>query len=202
MFFGPIRKPRWLPGPPIGWYIFTSLLNGIRRNLTGMKISTSSTKFVFFERIGKSRWPPWPLIGWHIFNFSLTAKQNSTKLDGKQDLHIFYRVCIFLADRKTRGPKSHNVISCTRVQYATFWQNDQGGHFCILIDPKNINLVEDVEILLPVKFRWIPFNGFREVENVSANPRPARQSCFSDRTEKHKLGRGQDVEILLPVKFL
>ena len=30
---------------------------------------------------------------------------------------------------------------------------DQGGHFCLLIGPQNTNLVEDVEILLPVKFR-------------------------------------------------
>ena len=52
-------------------------------------------------------------------------------------------------------------------------------------------LVEDIEILLPVKFRWIPFCGFRaEVENVSANQRPGRSSCFSDRPKKHKLGRG------------
>ena len=29
----------------------------------------------------------------------------------------------------------------------------QGRHFCLLIGPKNTNLVEDVEILLPVKFR-------------------------------------------------
>ena len=57
---------------------------------------------------------------------------------------------------------------------------------------KNTNLVEDVEILLPVKFRWIPFSGFRgEVENVSANQRPGRPSCFLDRPEKHKLGRGR-----------
>ena len=41
----------------------------------------------------------------------------------------------------------------------------QGGHFVFLIGPKNTNLVEDVEILLPVKFRLIPFSGFRgEVE--------------------------------------
>ena len=61
-----------------------------------------------------------------------------------------------------------------------------------LIGPKNTNLVEDVEILLPVKFRWILFSGFRgEVENVSANQRPGRPSCFSDRPEKHKLGRGR-----------
>ena len=67
----------------------------------------------------------------------------------------------------------------------------QGGHLVCLIGPKNSNLVEDVEILLPVKFRWIPFSGFRgEVENVSANQRPGRPSCFSDRPEKHKPGRG------------
>ena len=55
-------------------------LNGIQRNLTGSKISTSSTKFVFFGSIGKTRWPPWPLIGWDIFDFSSeTAERNSTK---------------------------------------------------------------------------------------------------------------------------
>ena len=67
----------------------------------------------------------------------------------------------------------------------------QGGHLVFPIGPKNTNLVEDVEILLPVKFRPIPFSGFRgEVENVTANQRPGRPSCFSDRPEKHKLGRG------------
>ena len=69
----------------------------------------------------------------------------------------------------------------------------QGGLLVFPIGPKNTNLVEDVEILLPVKFRWIPFwfSGLRGgVENVSANQRPGRPSCFSDRPEKHKLGRG------------
>ena len=47
----------------------------------------------------------------------------------------------------------------------------QGGHLVFPIGPKNTilledrpekhkNLVEDIEILLPVKFRWIPFSGF------------------------------------------
>ena len=67
----------------------------------------------------------------------------------------------------------------------------QGGHLVFPIGPKNTNLVEDVEILLPITFRWIPFNGFRgEVENVLANQRPGRPFCFSDRPEKHNLGRG------------
>ena len=65
-------------------------------------------------------------------------------------------------------------------------------HFCLPDRPKNTKLVEDVEILLPVKFRWIPFSGFRgEIKNISANQRPGRPSCFSDQHKKHKLGRGR-----------
>ena len=68
----------------------------------------------------------------------------------------------------------------------------QGSHLVFLIGLKNTNLVEDIEILLPVRFRSIPFSGFREeVENVSANQRPGRPSCFIDQPEKHKLGRGR-----------
>ena len=78
-------------------------LNGIQQNVTGSKISTSSTKFVFFGPIGKTRWPPWPLIGWDIFDFSSkTAERNSTKLDRKQDLNVLYQVCVFRADRKNK----------------------------------------------------------------------------------------------------
>ena len=78
-------------------------LNGIQRNLTGSKISMSSTKFVFFGPIWKTRWPPWPLIGWDIFDFSSeTAGRNSTKLDRKQDVNVLYQVCVFQADRKIK----------------------------------------------------------------------------------------------------
>ena len=77
---------------------------------------------------------------------------------------------------------------------------DQGGHLVFPISPKNTNLVEDVEMLFPVKFRWIPFSGFREdFENVSANQRPGRPSCFYDRPKNTNLV--EDIEILLPVKF-
>ena len=66
-----------------------------------------------------------------------------------------------------------------------------GGHLVFLTGPKNTNLEEDTEILLPVKFCWILFSRFRgEVENVSADQRPGRPPCFSDRPEKHKLDRG------------
>ena len=66
----------------------------------------------------------------------------------------------------------------------------QDGHLVFPIDPKKkTNLVRDIEILLSIKFRWIQFSGFWEVENVSANQRSGRQSCFFDRPEKRKFGR-------------
>ena len=95
-------------GRPGLWLVETSStslkpLNGIQRNFTESKISMSSTKFVFFGPIGKTRWPPCPLIGWDIFDFfSETSDRNSTKLDRKQDLNVFYQVCGFRADRKNK----------------------------------------------------------------------------------------------------
>ena len=78
-------------------------LNGIQQNLTGSKISTPSTKFVFFGPIIKTKWPPWPLIGWDIFDFSSeTDERNSKKLYRKQDLNALYQVCVFRADRKNK----------------------------------------------------------------------------------------------------
>ena len=87
--------------------------------------------------------------------------------------------------------RSHKISQPIRGQAAILFFS---------IGPKNTNLVEGVEILHPVKIRWILFSGFyREVKNVSANQKPGWPSCFSDPPKKHKLGRG--LEILLPIKF-
>ena len=77
----------------------------------------------------------------------------------------------------------------------------RGSHFVFPIHLKNTNLVEGVEILLPIKFRRIPFSGFRgEVENVSANQRPGRPSCFFPIGLKNT-NVVEGIESLLPVKF-
>ena len=76
----------------------------------------------------------------------------------------------------------------------------QGGHLVFPKGSKNTNLVEDVEILLPVKFGSILFRGFRgEVENVSANQRQGRPSWFPIGPKNTNLV--EDGEILLSVKF-
>ena len=134
----------------------------------------------------KRRWAPWPLICWDIFEFFLAiAEQKSTKLDRT---YIMLVLNIWHTKVTTRGPKGH--ISCTWVQCATFLKNRPGQPSSFFsIGLKNTNLIEDV-ILLLVKFPWIPLSGLRgKVENVSANQRQGRPSCFSDRPEKHKPGR-------------
>ena len=87
------------------------LLNRIQQNLTGSKISTSSTKFVFFGPIRKTRWPPWPLIGWDIFDFSSeTAEWNSTKLDRKQGQRSCQSTFPFATDNsRTLCPRSFKL---------------------------------------------------------------------------------------------
>ena len=106
-----VRRPSVRPSvrrpsvrPSVNFHIFNFFskpLNGIQRNSTGCKISTSSTKFVFFGPIGKTRWPPQPHICLDIFDFfSETTERNSTEFDRMQDLNVLYQVCVFRADRK------------------------------------------------------------------------------------------------------
>ena len=85
--------------------------------------------------------------------------------------------------------RSENVSGQSEAKAAIFFSDR----------PQNTNMEEDVEIFLPVKFRWILFSGFRrEVENASANQRPGRPSSISDQKTQNLV---DDVEILLPVNF-
>ena len=70
-------------------------------------------------------------------------------------------------------------------------------HMRNMIFPKNTNLVEDAVFSLPVKFRWIPFSGFKGVKNISAKTEAILvfQSAWKNTILV------EDVEILLPIKF-
>ena len=75
---------------PVLWLAETFLtspmkaLNGIQRNLTESKFSTSSTKFVFYGLIQKQYGRPGLWLAETYFDFSSeTAERNSAKLDRK-----------------------------------------------------------------------------------------------------------------------
>ena len=74
------------------------------------------------------------------------------------------------------------------------------GHLVFPISPKNTNLVEDVEILLPVKCLWIPFSGFREeVQNVQPIRGQGGHLIFPIGQKNTNLI--EDIEFFFPVKF-
>ena len=122
--------------------------------------------------------PPF-LMDWQGWPFLFTFRPEKHKLGRGRWTLTSCQVLLNSVQRFQR--KSQNMSQSIR---------GQRGHIVFSISPKNTNLVEDIENLRSVKFRWIPFCGFKEVENVSANKRPGWLSCFSDRPEKRKPGRG------------
>ena len=61
----------------------------------------------------------------------------------------------------------------------------QGGHLVFPIGPKNTNLVEDIEILLPVKFRLNSVKRFQKRSRKCLSQSEARAAIFFfDRPEK------------------
>ena len=77
----------------------------------------------------------------------------------------------------------------------------QGSHLVFPIGQKNTNLVEDVEILLPVKFRGIPFSSFRGEKPKKSQPIRGLGSHLVFPIGPKNKNLVEDVEILLPVKF-
>ena len=174
-------------------------LNGIQQNLTGSKISTSSTNFVFFRPIGKTRWPPLPLIGWDIFDFSAeTTERNSTKLDRKQDLNVLYQVCVFRADRKNKMAALASdwlrhfwLLRWKRwMVFNQTWQEARSQRplpsFCFFrADRKNKMASLASDWLRHFRLlRWNHWTEFNETWQEARSQRPLPSLCFSGRSEK------------------
>ena len=173
-------------------------LNWIQRNLTGSKISMSSTKFLFFGPIEKTRWPPWPLIGWDIFDFSSeTAKQNSMKLDRKQDINVLYQPCVLRADRKKNkmAALASDWLRHFRLllwdRWTEFDKLDRKQDLCVLYqvcvcraDQKKKLAALASDWLRHFKLllwnRWTEFN---ETWQEARSQHPLPSLCFSGRSE-------------------
>ena len=72
-----------------------------------------------------------PSLTFHIFDFfSETTKQNSTKLDRKQELDVLYQVCVFRADQKNNMAalasdwlRHFRLLLCNRwTEFNETWQ--------------------------------------------------------------------------------
>ena len=171
-------------------------MNGIQRNLTGIKISTSSTKFVFFGPIERTRWPPWPLICWDIFYFcSRTAERNSTKLDRKQDLNVLLQVCVFRADRKNKMAASDSdwlrhcrllLWNCWR-EFNETWQEARFQRplpsLCFRADRENKMAAPASDWLRHFQFfLWNGWRKFNEVWQEARSQQLLPSLCLSGRS--------------------
>ena len=138
-----------------------------------------------------------PSIGnFYSTRFKLQEAQRATYRAPEYNVPPFWRIgqgghLFFDRPEKHKLGRGHWDLASCQVSLNSVQRFQRRSRKCLsqsevraailffMIGPKNTNLVEDIEILLPVKFRWIPFSGFRgEVENVSANQRSGRPSCF------------------------
>ena len=91
----------------------------------------------------------------------------------------------------------HSVCCYNLLGWRSFWNvppslmDWPGWQFLFTFRPVKHKLGRGRWELAFCQVRWIPFSSFRgKVENVSANRRTGRLSCFSDQPEKRKPGRG------------
>ena len=200
-FSGRSEKQNGRPGLWFAESFLTSLmkpLNRIKRNLTGRKISTSSTKFVFFRPIWKTRWPLCPLIGWDIFDFfSETTEQNAKKLDRKQNLTVLYLDCTFRADQKKQDCRPglwlayifFHFSSETPKQNSTKLDRKQDikvlYQVCVFrADRKNKMAAPASDWMRHFWLFWNRWTELNETWQEERSQRPLPSLCFSGRSEK------------------
>ena len=95
-------------------------LNGIQQNLTGRKISTPSNKFVFSGRSEGKDGRPASDLPRHFDFSSVTAEQNSTKLDRKQNFNVLYQVRVI---RSTKLGRKQDINFLYKVCF--FWADEK-----------------------------------------------------------------------------
>ena len=197
-FWGRLEKPDGCLGLWLAETFSTSPLkplNRIQRNLTGSKISTSSTKFVLFRQIGKTRWPPWPLIG-KTFSTSPLKPMNGIQrnLVGSKISRSSTKFVFRGQIRKTRWPPwpligrdifdfssetdERNSKKLDRkqdlnvlYQVCVFWADQKNRMAALASDwPRHFRLL-----------LWNRWMEFKETWQEARSQRPLPSLCFSGR---------------------
>ena len=77
-------------------------------------------------------------------------------------------------NKRPKGPQNVHLSTMCHL----FWWIGKGGLFYLLFGLKNTNSVEDVELLLHVRFCWIPFSGFRGKVKICLSQSEAREAIL------------------------
>ena len=81
----------------------------------------------------------------HVGGAPRRKVRTTVQANANQDIYILIRLSKFQKwhNSYNKRPKGPHIVHLSTICH----------HFCLLIGPENTKLVEDVEILLPVKFR-------------------------------------------------
>ena len=106
-------------------------------------------------------------------------------------IHKFSETCplssgITIKTRDLKGPHIAHLSTLCHL----YWQIGQGSYLDFPISSKNTDMVEEIEILLLVKFHWILFNGFqRRSRKCFSQSEALRPSCLHLNFWSHDLDR-------------
>ena len=139
---------RWVPGSRSKMGTWTTVPSLYSWNIAECDVKPQPTN--------QHRWIPFSGLGGEVENVSANQRPGRTSLFfsiGPKKTQTWWttlRSCFLSSFVEFRSAVSEEKSKMSQPI------KDQGGHFVFPIGPKSTNLVEDVEILLPVKSCWIP----------------------------------------------
>ena len=173
-----------------------------RKSITSLPIRGQGSHVVFDRPVKHSSSRGcWCLAFWLVsLNF-----RGFREVEKKRLSQAEVRVTIFFCDRSEKhflGRGRWDIASCEvslnsvrRRSRKCLGQSVARAIILFFFDQspeKTKHLVEDIKILVPVRFRWILFSGFRYVKNIAANRKQGPPFCFFFLIgQKHKLCRGR-----------
>ena len=135
--------------------------SGVRICLTQVRYRVHVLSRSGIGRRGRLCWK------WSVGTMLLWSISTSSPVAVDLNNSTSWYLCTNLSKLGNKRPKGPYIVHLS-----------QGGHLVFSICPKNINLVEDVEILLPVKFHLIPFSSFRGEVKKSLSQSEARTAIL------------------------